>query len=101
MRTTRYLWFLVVLSVVLLTTSAPTITLASSTADEAPPPVGRCEDPEAVLDEAVMREMEESDLPGLVLSLVAGGEVVVGKGYGYADVETGVRIDPAKTSSLQ
>ncbi|MHB1317770.1 MAG: serine hydrolase domain-containing protein [Anaerolineae bacterium] len=35
--------------------------------------------------------------PGLAVVVVKDGEIILSKGYGYADVAQGVRVDPAQT----
>jgi CubicO group peptidase (beta-lactamase class C family) len=42
---------------------------------------------ESFLDEFIPREMERAHVPGLVIVVVQGDEVLLSKGYGYADIE--------------
>ena len=42
---------------------------------------------EAFLDEYIPENMERSHVPGLVITAVEGDEVLLSKGYGYADLE--------------
>lgn len=39
------------------------------------------------VDELVRAEMERQKIPGVAVAVVRGGEVIVGKGYGFANVE--------------
>lgn len=63
--------------------------------------VGACSDATTALDdimtEIVTGEMEQHDLPGLTLSLVADGSVVLAKGYGFADIATQAPVNPTET----
>jgi CubicO group peptidase (beta-lactamase class C family) len=45
------------------------------------------------IDAAVEEQMRKFDLPGAVVVVVQGGEVVHLRGYGYSDVEAGRRFD--------
>ncbi len=49
---------------------------------------------EAFVDAAVISDMQTYRNPGLTLSVVRDGEVVMVKGYGYADLETKTPVDP-------
>ena len=49
---------------------------------------------EAFVDAAVISDMQTYRNPGLTLSIVRDGEVVMVKGYGYADLETKTPVDP-------
>jgi len=52
---------------------------------------------EAFLDRFLERKMEEMQVPGAALSVVQDGEILLARGYGLADLENGVRVDPATT----
>ena len=52
---------------------------------------------EAFLDELISAQMEELHVPGVTVSVVKDGEVFFAKGYGYADVEKGILVDPETT----
>jgi CubicO group peptidase (beta-lactamase class C family) len=41
--------------------------------------------------------LERADIPGAVIVVVKGGKILFAKGYGYADVKTKRRVDPATT----
>lgn len=52
---------------------------------------------EAVLDRVINTQMEELNIPGAALAIVADGEVVLLKGYGYADIRQQTATDPSRT----
>jgi len=53
---------------------------------------------ETFLDELLGKQLEEYHIAGAAVSVVRDGEVLLAKGYGYADVEKGLRVDPRKPS---
>ena len=48
----------------------------------------------AFLDEYIPENMERSHVPGLVITVVEGDEVLLSKGYGYADLENRILMTP-------
>ncbi len=57
-------------------------------------------DPEAVqalLDRVMERQLEEHHVPGVTVSAVHDGAVVAAAGYGYADVDREIPVDPDTT----
>jgi CubicO group peptidase (beta-lactamase class C family) len=60
-------------------------------------PVLERADLEAWLDGIVPYALAQGDIAGLVLSVVKDGQVLLEKGYGYADVAAGVPMDPQRT----
>jgi len=52
---------------------------------------------EAFLDELFAQEMEEYHIAGAAVSVVKDGELFFAKGYGYADIEKGIPVDPEQT----
>ena len=52
---------------------------------------------EAFLDDFFMRKMEEYHIAGAAISVVKDGQLFFAKGYGYADIENGVLVDPEQT----
>jgi CubicO group peptidase (beta-lactamase class C family) len=52
---------------------------------------------EAFLDHLFARQMAEHHIAGAAVSVVKDGKLFFAKGYGYADLEEGVPIDPEKT----
>lgn len=49
----------------------------------------------AWLDGRVPYALKTGDIAGLTLSVVKDGKVLLQRGYGYADVQAGVKMDPA------
>jgi len=52
---------------------------------------------EAFLDELFGDEMEELHIAGAAVSVVKDGELLFAKGYGYADIENKIPVDPDRT----
>jgi CubicO group peptidase (beta-lactamase class C family) len=52
---------------------------------------------EAFLDELVGQEMEEYHIAGAAVAVVKDGNLFFAKGYGYADLEEGIPVDPEQT----
>jgi CubicO group peptidase (beta-lactamase class C family) len=52
---------------------------------------------EAFLDELLEKEMQEHHIAGAAVSVVKDGELFFAKGYGYADLENGIPVDPERT----
>lgn len=52
---------------------------------------------ESLLDDVMQREMKQRRIPGAAFILVQNGRVVLAKGYGLANVDDRVAVDPAKT----
>jgi CubicO group peptidase (beta-lactamase class C family) len=79
------------LSAPLIVTATPTIdSTATSPADAPTPaeqvdPINRTET-ERWLDETMARQLEDHHVPGAAVVVVSDGEVVLAKGYGYADI---------------
>jgi CubicO group peptidase (beta-lactamase class C family) len=49
------------------------------------------------LDELLGRQMEEYHIAGAVVSVVKDGELLFAKGYGYANLENSIPVDPEQT----
>ena len=52
---------------------------------------------EALVDGVVAQAMARDHIAGVTVSVVQDGQVVLKKGYGFADVEAGRRVDPDAT----
>jgi CubicO group peptidase (beta-lactamase class C family) len=52
---------------------------------------------EAFLDAFIGEQMEEKHVPGVAFVLVRDGEILLSKGYGYANVENRIPVDPERT----
>lgn len=55
------------------------------------------DDASAWLDGLIPRALAAADIAGAVVVVVKDGEVLAKKGYGYADLERGVPVDPDRT----
>jgi len=104
MHRNRYIYRLACVIALALLTLAVSPTAASATAIAAPTlrldqglaPAGMATtDLEAFLDTVIGEQMALDHIPGAIVSVVTGGQIVVAKGYGYADVEqrTPMRAD--------
>ena len=58
---------------------------------------GSKEELEAFLDNLFAEEMARLHLPGAVIALVRDDEICLVKGYGYANLEKGVKADPERS----
>jgi CubicO group peptidase (beta-lactamase class C family) len=84
--------------VVLFAAMAAWLGVCPAVAQGAPAP-GRT-DPaelEAFLDAFIGEQMEEKHIPGAAFVLVRDGEILLSKGYGYADMENRIPVDPKRT----
>jgi serine beta-lactamase-like protein LACTB len=54
-------------------------------------------DKKAEIDKLAHQFMEESSVAGMAISVSKNGDLVLSKGYGWADVEQHVVVDPAQT----
>jgi len=52
---------------------------------------------EAFLDDLMSKEMEEHHVVGAAVSVVKDGKLFISKGYGYADLENKVSVNPEQT----
>src|SRR5439155_5197424 len=52
---------------------------------------------EAFIDRIVTNRMQESHVPGAVVTVVKGDRVAFHKGYGFANLEQHTPVDPEKT----
>ena len=53
---------------------------------------------EAFLDDLLQREMEEQHIAGAAVAIVKDGGLFFAKGYGYANLEKSIPVDPEKTN---
>ena len=51
----------------------------------------------AFLDSLLAQQLAENHIAGAAVAVVKDGQVLVTKGYGYADVENGIPVDPQET----
>lgn len=52
---------------------------------------------EAFLDGVIQNQMTEHNIVGVTMALVQDGEIVLLKGYGYADLEEKIPVNPSRT----
>ena len=52
---------------------------------------------EAFLDDLLAKEMEDFHIAGAAVAVVKDGKLFFTKGYGYADIEKGIPVDPEQT----
>jgi CubicO group peptidase (beta-lactamase class C family) len=53
---------------------------------------------EAFLDELLGKQIKENHIAGAAVSVVQDGKLFFAKGYGYADLENGIPVDPEQTT---
>ncbi|MCC3765597.1 beta-lactamase family protein [Glycomyces sp. TRM65418] len=72
--------------------------LPEQRADEptAPQPL-TSENVDAWLDDVLVPELEEDGIVGATVAVVGGGEVLTTRGFGYADIERQLPVDPEQT----
>jgi CubicO group peptidase (beta-lactamase class C family) len=84
-----------------LTPTQPKPLTADVSATPPPPPAGtgrlNAQDLEAWLDGYMPYALERGDVAGAVVVVVKDGQVLLEKGYGYADVKTRRPVDPKTT----
>lgn len=85
-------WFKVLLTVCCFTS----LTVFSGTETASASSIGSA-DIETFMDRAIQEKMEEFHIPNATVSVVQDGKVILEKGYGYADLEDHVKVDPQKT----
>ncbi len=52
---------------------------------------------ETFLDKLMAKDMQENHIAGAAVSVVKDGNLFFAKGYGYANLEKGIRVDPEQT----
>ena len=45
------------------------------------------------LDQTIYSSLEENKVPGMAIAVIKDGETIINKGYGFADVKSGTKID--------
>jgi len=77
--------------------SGPIETPATAAQDTTDPSFAAADDFESFVD-GVMHERIGETTPGMTVAIVEDGELVLAKGYGYADVETELAVQPEETT---
>src|SRR5690554_639967 len=80
-------FFSVLICGFLLILSANLVSAASIEAD----------DLEAFMDRIIVSQLDENNIPGATLSVVKDGKTLLSKGYGFADLENRVPVDPDRS----
>jgi Beta-lactamase class C and other penicillin binding proteins len=90
MKTLRKGWMLlcVMIGVMVLSGAYPAAAKA---------PFSELQDMESFMDAVMEEQMQKHRIPNAAVSIVANGEVVLAKGYGYADIEKQEPVDPGKS----
>jgi CubicO group peptidase (beta-lactamase class C family) len=71
--------------------------LASPAHAETPGSVIELAGLEQFLDEVIPAQLDGLQVPGATVAVVQGGELLVARGYGYADLERNARVDGERT----
>jgi CubicO group peptidase (beta-lactamase class C family) len=96
---------LVLLAALLLSVaaSASARTGGGAASDEMPVSPNQAQGPtdaaemEAFMDDLFARHMEENHIAGAAVAVVKDGQLFFAKGYGYADLENNIPVDPERT----
>jgi CubicO group peptidase (beta-lactamase class C family) len=88
---------IVLTSVLLLPASARVAHTTSNHTSRSPQGPIDPADLEFFLDEFFAQNMEELNIPGAAIVVVEDGEILLSKGYGFADLEEQIPVDPAQT----
>lgn len=88
---TRAIWIVVLLVSLFAAGAAPAAAQAPANGPNDPAEI------EAFMDGLLRAEMDDHHVPGAVVVVVKGGQVLFAKGYGYADLEARTPVDPART----
>lgn len=106
MKNARYRQKIIALlaGLLLVSTVSPSVTPAEALSKEASPSASKsqgsmnAQDVEAFADEFFARQdIKALGVPGATFVVVKDGKVLLQKGYGYADVEKKIPVDPEKT----
>jgi len=87
----------VLCALVCLPTCAADTTTVPATGTPVPPQVSDPADAAAFFDTTVPAGLARYNIPGAAVAVVADGELVYARGYGYADIETETTVNPEET----
>ncbi len=90
------IWMSCLIAVIALG-SIPGPGLASASAEAQPSALAGLDDLAAFLDGFIAEGLEAYSLPGVTVAVVADGATIFAQGYGYADLEQGIAVDPETT----
>lgn len=91
-RSFERLWILPMVFLIVLAGCAPAEDQITPTPRE--PGVFDASDLEAFADEFFAHQLDELQIPGVSFAFVRGGQIILLKGYGQADVESEISFDP-------
>lgn len=103
MKPKQFLTMVLLLMAVLLSAAAPAAAGAEMPVSlhqaEGPTEAGPTDaaEMEAFMDELLTSQMEEYHIAGTAVAVVKDGQLFFAKGYGYADVENNIPVDPQQT----
>jgi CubicO group peptidase (beta-lactamase class C family) len=105
MKTKLFFPSLMFLAALLLSVAAPASarTGGVATGEEMPVSLNQAQGPtdaaemEAFMDDLFARHMEEYHIAGAAVAVVKDGQLFFAKGYGYADLENNIPVDPKRT----
>ncbi len=105
MNTKRLSIMLVMAALLMVSFAVPVAARAGGVAvgEEMPVSLNQAQGPtdpaemEAFMDELIPRQMEERHIAGAAIAVVKDGQLFFAKGYGYADLENKIPVDPEQT----
>ena len=94
----KFFWLVIIILLILASAGSEVIAMAqaNSPTTEQDHPIQELtpEHLETFLDEYLSEQMEPAHVPGLVITVVQGDQVLLAKGYGYADIESKLPMTP-------
>ena len=51
-----------------------------------------CDDKNSTLHKFINKELENGEVPGIGISIIIDGDIIMSKGFGYSDIENQVYI---------
>lgn len=96
----RIVYLILIIALFSACQSKPVVTPPSSiptpAAQTTPPPIN-ADEVAAFFDELMPEKLIDYKSAGAVVSVVANGEIIFNHGYGYANLEKQIQVDPEKT----
>lgn len=77
--------------------AAPTQALAANVAETTPADISDPQDMEAFIDGIMTAQLDAHHFPGALVAVVKDGELLLAKGYGYADLSTLTPVEADRT----
>ncbi len=91
MELSKMQWALIVVTAIMI------LLVTSPRTTAGPAPLLNTVEARKFLDTVIQEKMTEFSIPNAAVSVVAGGEMILARGYGYADLDRGVPVDPHET----